>query len=67
MLKKYNPAILGNDPYKKLSMAMDGLPEIDNLADPNESFAIKEDFNKRRDFLKCILASTLLKTEFRRG
>lgn len=67
MLKKYNPAIIGNDPYKKLSMAMDGLPEMENSGNPDGSFAIKEDFNKRRDFLKCILASTLLKPEFRRG
>jgi baculoviral IAP repeat-containing protein 5 len=66
LLKKHNPAILGNNSFKKLSMAMDGLPELDT-EDSEKSLAIKENFNKRRDFLKSVLTSTLFKQEFRKN
>ncbi|OMJ83849.1 hypothetical protein SteCoe_15150 [Stentor coeruleus] len=66
LLKKHNPKILGLDPYQKLSMAMDGLPELENPENPEDSLKVKENFNRRRDFLKTILTSTLFKQEYRR-
>lgn len=66
LLKKHNPAIIGNNVFQKLSMAMDGLPEIEDDQNPAKSMAMKEDFNRRRDFLKSILTSTLFKQEFRK-
>ena len=66
LLKKHNPAILGIDTHKKLYMAMDGLPEIEDPDRPEHCIEIKENFNRRRDFLKSILTSTLLMQEHRR-
>ncbi|CAG9332210.1 unnamed protein product [Blepharisma stoltei] len=63
LLKQYNPGILGLSTQKKLYMSMDGLPEIEERYDALE---IRENFNKRRDFLKSILVSTLLEERFRR-
>ena len=45
---------------------MDGLPEAEDPDDPEECLQIKENFNKRRDFLKSILTSTLGMQQFRR-
>jgi len=63
LLKQYNPGILGLSTQKKLYMSMDGLPEIEERYDALE---IRENFNKKRDFLKSILVSTLLEERFRR-
>lgn len=66
LLKKHNPLILGIDTQKKLFMAMDGLPELENMESPEECLEIKENFNRRRDFLKCILTSSLLIQDYRK-
>ena len=67
LLKQYNPLILGLDNQKKLFMAMDGLPELEDSETMQECIEIKENFNKRRDFLKSILTSTLLLQEYRKN
>jgi Inhibitor of Apoptosis domain len=66
LLKKHNPLILGIDPHRKLYMAMDGLPELEDPDNPGQSLETKQNFNRRRDFLKTILTSTLYMQEFRK-
>lgn len=60
LLKQHNPSILGLDDCQKMSVNMDGLPEVDDEIEPEESLSVKEYYNQRKDFMKCILLSTLV-------
>ena len=66
LLKKYNPVVFGLDKRRKSTLAEDGLPEVDEVCEPDRAVEVKESFNMRRDYLKSILVSSMYRKEYRR-
>lgn len=59
LLRENNPDILGLENNEDMLMSAEDMHELDKDRGEEVAFALKEDLNKRKDFMKALLFSSL--------